>query len=122
MVNIGELMYKSFMNGMYQSFIIVGPYIIGSLIVAFIGVVIKKISEEFTYYFSIISGDSSRIARKKAKKMSKMVDMISSFKDIIDNTKSFLQSILDIMPDVTQTLLREHYRCHPKIINFIVVN
>ena len=71
MVNIGELMYKSFMNGMYQSFIIVDPYIIGSLIVAFIGVVIKKISEEFTYYFSIISGDSSRIARKKAKKMKK---------------------------------------------------
>lgn len=55
---------------------------------AFIGLVIKKISEEFTYYFSIISGDSRRIARKKAKKMSKMVDMISSFKDIIDNTKN----------------------------------
>ena len=34
------------------------------------------------------------------------------------NTKSFLQSILDIMPNVPQTLLREHYRCHPKIINF----
>ena len=33
-------------------------------------------------------------------------------------TNSFLQSILDIMPNVTQTLLREHYRCHPKIINF----
>lgn len=33
-------------------------------------------------------------------------------------TKSFLQSVLDVMPDVTQTLLREHYRCHPKIINF----
>lgn len=33
-------------------------------------------------------------------------------------TKSFLQSVLDIIPDVTQTLLREHYRCHPKIINF----
>lgn len=33
-------------------------------------------------------------------------------------TKSFLQSILDAMPNVTQTLLREHYRCHPKIINF----
>ncbi len=32
--------------------------------------------------------------------------------------KSFLQSILDVMPNVTQTLLREHYRCHPKIINF----
>lgn len=33
-------------------------------------------------------------------------------------TKSFLQSILDVMPDVAQTMLREHYRCHPKIINF----
>ena len=33
-------------------------------------------------------------------------------------TKSFLQSILDVIPNVTQTLLREHYRCHPKIINF----
>lgn len=31
---------------------------------------------------------------------------------------SFLQSVLKVMPNVTQTLLREHYRCHPKIINF----
>ncbi|MBQ2882896.1 MAG: AAA family ATPase [Alphaproteobacteria bacterium] len=33
-------------------------------------------------------------------------------------TKSFLQSILEVMPNVTQILLREHYRCHPQIINF----
>lgn len=33
-------------------------------------------------------------------------------------TKSFLQSVLDVLPDVAQTMLREHYRCHPKIINF----
>lgn len=33
-------------------------------------------------------------------------------------TNSFLQSILDIIPNVECTLLREHYRCHPKIINF----
>lgn len=33
-------------------------------------------------------------------------------------TKSFLQSVLEVMPDVSQTMLREHYRCHPKIINF----
>ncbi len=33
-------------------------------------------------------------------------------------TKSFLQSILDVIPNVEQTLLQEHYRCHPKIINF----
>lgn len=30
----------------------------------------------------------------------------------------FLQSICTILPDVEQTLLREHYRCHPTIINF----
>ena len=31
---------------------------------------------------------------------------------------SFLHSICTILPDVQQTLLREHYRCHPTIINF----
>ena len=31
---------------------------------------------------------------------------------------SFLQSVCTIIPNVKQTLLKEHYRCHPKIINF----
>ena len=31
---------------------------------------------------------------------------------------SFLQSVLKVIPDVESTLLKEHYRCHPKIINF----
>ena len=31
---------------------------------------------------------------------------------------SFLQSVCTILPEVEQTLLREHYRCHPTIINF----
>ena len=31
---------------------------------------------------------------------------------------SFLQSVCVIIPNVEQTLLREHYRCHPTIINF----
>ena len=47
-----------------------------------------KVLDTFTKQGSIVSGDSRRIARKKAKKMSKMIDMISSFKDIIDNTKN----------------------------------
>ncbi len=33
-------------------------------------------------------------------------------------TNSFLKSIMEIVPNVAYTLLREHYRCHPKIINF----
>lgn len=32
--------------------------------------------------------------------------------------KSFLQSVCDVIPNVPKTLLREHYRCHPKIISF----
>ena len=31
---------------------------------------------------------------------------------------SFLSSLEELIPDIPQTLLREHYRCHPKIINF----
>lgn len=31
---------------------------------------------------------------------------------------SFLKSIISVIPDVPKTLLREHYRCHPKIIGF----
>lgn len=31
---------------------------------------------------------------------------------------SFLQSVCVVIPEVKQTLLREHYRCHPTIINF----
>ena len=33
-------------------------------------------------------------------------------------SNSFLQSVIKVLPDAPQTLLREHYRCHPKIINF----
>lgn len=36
-----------------------------------------------------------------------------------DATKhSFLSSLCNVLGEIPQTLLREHYRCHPKIINF----
>lgn len=31
---------------------------------------------------------------------------------------SLLSSIIELFPNITKTLLREHYRCHPKIIEF----
>ena len=31
---------------------------------------------------------------------------------------SFLGSVLELFPQIPQTMLREHYRCHPKIIGF----
>ncbi len=33
-------------------------------------------------------------------------------------TNSFLSSVCNLYPSITQTLLREHYRCHPLIIGF----
>lgn len=33
-------------------------------------------------------------------------------------THSFLQSCVEVFKDIPVTLLREHYRCHPKIIEF----
>ena len=33
-------------------------------------------------------------------------------------THSFLSSLEELVPNIPQTLLREHYRCHPKIIDF----
>jgi superfamily I DNA and/or RNA helicase len=29
-----------------------------------------------------------------------------------------LSSITEVFPEVPKTLLKEHYRCHPKIIDF----
>ena len=31
---------------------------------------------------------------------------------------SFLESVLKVIPNVSEAMLREHYRCHPRIINF----
>lgn len=33
-------------------------------------------------------------------------------------SNSLLSSVIKLFPDVSHTLLREHYRCHPKIIEF----
>lgn len=39
--------------------------------------------------------------------------------DVYDFTQnSFLQSVVKALPDAPSTLLREHYRCHPRIISF----
>ena len=34
------------------------------------------------------------------------------------SNNSFLKSICSVIPNIPQTLLREHYRCHPKTIGF----
>jgi superfamily I DNA and/or RNA helicase len=70
---------------------------------------------------AVIVGDSKQLpnvvtgkARKDAEKIFQEFNINEGYRF----TKSFLQSILEIIPDVTSVMLKEHYRCHPKIINF----
>lgn len=60
---------------------------------------------------NVITGDT----KNRADAVFKSFDISATY-NYIDN--SFLQSIYKTIPNVPSTLLREHYRCHPKIINF----
>lgn len=69
----------------------------------------------------VIVGDTKQLANIVPPKLKpKVEDVFRQYN--IDNgykfTNSFLQSILDVLPNAPQTTLREHYRCHPKIIEF----
>ena len=70
----------------------------------------------------VIVGDTLQLPNVVTNEDKKKLDAIASEFDIPSSyncTKnSFLQSICSILPDAPQTLLREHYRCHPRIINF----
>ncbi|MDE6600849.1 MAG: DUF2726 domain-containing protein [Lachnospiraceae bacterium] len=69
----------------------------------------------------VIVGDTKQlpnVVTEDVKGKAKAIFDSSRVNEGYQYTKSFLQSVLDVMPNVTQTLLREHYRCHPKIINF----
>lgn len=69
----------------------------------------------------VIVGDTKQlpnVVTNDVKVKAKAIFDSFNVKEGYQYTKSFLQSILDVMPNVSQTLLREHYRCHPKIIEF----
>lgn len=69
----------------------------------------------------VIVGDTKQLPNVVPEEIQKRADAIFDSFQLPEGyryTKSFLQSVLDILPDVPQTLLKEHYRCHPKIINF----
>lgn len=70
----------------------------------------------------VIVGDTRQLPNVLKEDMKKRAkEIFSSFhlKSGYDfSGHSFLQSVTEVIPDVPQTLLREHYRCHPKIIDF----
>ena len=71
---------------------------------------------------AVIVGDSKQLPnvitdgdRKIADAIFRSFDLSLSY-NFANN--SFLSSLCKVIPDIPRTLLREHYRCHPKIINF----
>lgn len=71
---------------------------------------------------AVIVGDTMQLPNVITDEDKLKMDEIRKSFDIPDSydvaKHSFLSSVLATLPTVPETLLREHYRCHPDIINF----
>lgn len=71
---------------------------------------------------AVIVGDTMQLPNVVTEEDQIKLDEIRKIENINDSydssSHSFLSSVLEVIPDVLETLLREHYRCHPDIINF----
>ncbi len=73
-------------------------------------------------YNAVIVGDTLQLPnvvtdedKQKLNAIMKQYNIAHGY-DCAEN--SFLQSILKVIKNIPETMLREHYRCHPRIINF----
>lgn len=71
---------------------------------------------------AVIVGDTRQlgcvITSDESEKIKRLNDL-SGIPDVYDCLKmNFLDSVSAVIEDAAHTLLREHYRCHPRIINF----
>ncbi len=73
-------------------------------------------------YNAVIVGDTLQLPNIVTDENKKKLEVIMKQYKITDGydcaKNSFLQSVLDVVKNMPETLLREHYRCHPRIINF----
>lgn len=71
---------------------------------------------------AVIVGDRKQLPNVISETDRRKTDHIFSLFDIREEYNfskySFLSSAFSIIPDLPNTLLKEHYRCHPKIIDF----
>ena len=59
------------------------------------------------------------VVTEDTKKRAEEIRLKYRIREAYDFTKnSFLSPVVAAIPDVSSTLLREHYRCHPRIISF----
>lgn len=69
----------------------------------------------------VIVGDSKQLPNVVTNEDKKIADEFFnrfSISEAYRFTNSFLDSMSQVFPNAPNVLLREHYRCHPKIINF----
>ena len=71
---------------------------------------------------AVIVGDDKQLPNVISKEETKALEVIETTYNIADKysalNNSFLGSCISVFVDAPITLLREHYRCHPKIIDF----
>lgn len=71
---------------------------------------------------AVIVGDRKQLPNVVTEVDKQKTDKIFTLFRINDaynfSQNSFLASVCKLFPDIPNTLLQEHYRCHPKIINF----
>ncbi len=71
---------------------------------------------------AVIVGDLKQLPNVVDVKMKEKTDAVFDRFSIAESYRysnhSLLASIMEIFPNIPKTLLREHYRCHPKIIDF----
>lgn len=71
---------------------------------------------------AVIVGDDKQLPNVVDNQMMKALNVLECRYNVEEKYKSsshsFLESCCDVFKDAPQTLLREHYRCHPKIIEF----
>ena len=71
---------------------------------------------------TVIVGDDKQLPNVVSREEAQALNAIQSTYNMDDRYNavmhSFLQSCVEVFKDAPVTLLREHYRCHPKIIEF----
>ena len=71
---------------------------------------------------AVIVGDDKQLPNVVSHEESLALNALQAAYDVEDTynaaTHSFLQSCIEVFKEAPVTLLREHYRCHPKIIGF----
>lgn len=71
---------------------------------------------------AVVVGDLKQLPNVVEKEMVVKTDQLFAEYQISEpyrySTQSLLSSLSELFPEIPKTLLREHYRCHPRIIDF----